>query len=372
MESTCQGTFNIQVTVRTPEDLAKLHQIYGLLQQGDLVPRGDRVGKPRAKHQNPHKSLNETVSQVLRVVRNRYPESFTTGQASAAVKKELEYGRSTVGNVIRLAIKNHLVKKLGNGSYSFVSAARAANDSFVLDLITDYSSEILQVFRVAERVSPALLLVISQDGFKCRISDERDRQAIDISLDRKLFSTFQVAKPVSIGLDTRALIERIQKAKAGPLHLSIESLQSTSLQVGEYGLKMAHIEDAKGTIEPIEIKPKARISIERQQLERILREALVNAPHIDIVHDFDKATLANVTEHGDDFSVEVNQGFQCYEPSRSRYDIDSILRVVKASSCKEVILQDSSELLTVQFTIMDGILLRYLLGALPAKPVLRS
>lgn len=372
LESSYQGTFTVQIVVRTAQDMAKLQQVYTLLQQEEPVPRIDKVGKQRAIHNNPHKSLNETVSQVLSIVRSRFPERFSTGEASKVVKKELGYGRSTLGNVIRHAKKSHLIQKVGNGSYAFVSPAGTVNDSFLLDLVTDYSSEILQVFRVAERVSPALFLVVSQEGIRCRISDEKDGQAVDINLDKALFSTFHVAKQVSIGLDARALIERMQKVKSAPLHLSIDSLESASLQVGEYGLKMAHIEDSKGAIEPIEIKPKAQISIDREELARILREALVNAPYLDIVHDFDKATFANVTEHGDDFSVEIKQGFQCYEPSRSRYDIDSLLRVIKAASCKDIILKDSCELLSVQFNIREGILLQFLLGASPAKPVLRS
>lgn len=119
----------------------------------------------------------------------------------------------------------------------------------------------------------------------------------------------------------------------------------------------------------MDFKPKAQISIERQELVRLLEEALLNAPYVDMIYDSSKATIANVTSNGYDFSTDIKEGFKCFEPSKSRYDINSILRVVKVASCDEVILKDNSELLSMQFSIMEGMSLQFLLGSAAAHVV---
>jgi len=90
------------------------------------------------------------------------------------------------------------------------------------------------------------------------------------------------------------------------------------------------------------------------------------------MYDENKVTFANVTKQGNDVTIDIKEGFQCYEASRSRYDINSLLRVVKAANCKDVTRKDNSELLSIEFNIREGIRLQFLLGAVQATPILRS
>lgn len=317
----------------------------------------------------------ETYNQILSLLKRQFGNRvFTHDDSIQLVKEQLEYEKSTVRDALAYAIDSKILFRLQKGEYAFEAPKPfILNPDSQMELVTSESMALLDAFRVVEKVCPALVLIASpEDGLHCRLSNSENTEAIELKISKSIFSTYHVKQPLLLGIDARSFIERISRVRSNEqLHVMIPSIEVNSMLIGclgaEFTLRLHEITNMTKQLESIPIPTaKAEITIRREEFARLLQDAQVNAPYIDIIYESDKAILTNVSEKGD-FKREIQNGYKCIEPTRARYSIEHLLKVIKASSCDSVILRDSIELLTVDFIIKEGISLQFMLPRSQSK-----
>ncbi|MGI0013473.1 MAG: hypothetical protein ACREBU_08555 [Nitrososphaera sp.] len=360
MDVGIEGTISFQIRLTSQADLSTVQRAYEILEGRGLLKQPRRL-------QSSITDKTESVARIIDILKRDYGSSpqFTTAQANVLVSRELRLKRSSTQNALGYGVKNAVLKKLKQGVFSFQPGASVGKA--MIDIRTDRIAEVVQALTLAEKVSPVTYLFMTKNALVCRSSDEKTAVLIDIKVERELFSSFKVDRPLSIAVDSKALLERLRKQKQ--FWLVIESLDTQVLKIGEYSVKLGHIEELQQEPDPLEIKnPKGIISIDRQELEDILQRASANANYVDLMYSKDRIVFSNVSLGGDDWSHEVTRGYESREQGRTRYIISFLLKAIKAVDCKSLNIQDDTRSLFVNFLLAEEVTVQLIVGAVSIAP----
>jgi hypothetical protein len=377
------GTITFTFEIANEDELRRLTALCEELHKGSNgTAKPKRVVKAASKQDSnakanharqtqPKKSREDTYKEILIEVKKVVGDKeYSKLQADRIAAKATGYGESTVRDSIRWAINRGQLFLVSENPhiYSFVEPAeRGISNKGLVDLIANKWPGLIEALKVIERISPALVLMVSAKGIHGRTSDLEKSSVIDLAIAPQLFTTYRVQKPVTFGVDVKGMLDRLGTLKKGErLHLALGSLESNSLNVGasgrEFDFSVQDLIPATNSFDSLTLpEQKAELVMKREAFATLLKDAAVNGPYIDMIHEEEKTVFSNVSTSGD-FRREARS--ICVQPCRSRYLIDTLLKCVRGqSSCEIIVLKDYLDMLTIDLKFQEHISLRVMVAS---------
>lgn len=380
-------TFTFRIT--NENDLHRVMELYEELQnEAKLLnePKVQGIDKTvsggsalKSKPQTPVvKPRQDTYREIIQEIKKAIGDKhFGRRQAERITLRTSGYGESTVRDALNFGMAHRMVFLLQRSPkhvYSFIEpSVHTLKPEGALDLISDESVGLIDALRVVERISPALVLLVSNHGIEGRTSDAEKTCVVDLKIGRSLFSSYHVDKPVTFGIDVKAMLERLGSVRKGEkLHLFIHSVESNALlKVGaigrEYDFKLLELANTTDNFDKLTLPgQKAEFVISRKEFSSLLADAAVNAPYVDFIHEANKTIVINVSARGE-FRRELQS--ECIEPTKSRYLIANLLNCIKGQlSCELIAVRDYSELLAIELTFQEHVKQQFMIANMRTTP----
>jgi len=236
--------------------------------------------------------------------------------------------------------------------------------------LTVKAETLRNVFSILTSITGEIKLVANQDGWRVRAVDPAHVAMVDMELDQKAFSEYQV-EPMELGLNVERLLDHIKTAKADEdIHMKLDADNRMIVSMSNLTLKFPLV-DSSGFSDPKvpNLTLPVSLKLNSAELQKGLKASQSLSDYLTFNCQDDKLTMTS-TEDLSSMTLELKKGVEFAQekfegPAKSSFSLDYFSQLMKGVGAnRDIVLQiGNSYPLKLEFEFSDGLgKVRYLLA----------
>ena len=236
--------------------------------------------------------------------------------------------------------------------------------------LTVKAETLRNVFSILTSITGEIKLVANQDGWRVRAVDPAHVAMVDMELDQKAFSEYQV-EPMELGLNVERLLDHIKTAKADEdIHMKLDADNRMIVSMSNLTLKFPLV-DSSGFSDPKvpNLTLPVSLKLNSAELQKGLKASQSLSDYLTFNCQDDKLTMTS-TEDLSSMTLELKKGVEFAQekfegPAKSSFSLDYFSQLMKGVGAnRDIVLHiGNSYPLKLEFEFSDGLgKVRYLLA----------